>query len=47
MEFLVIKSFKRKYPEMPRRSVEVDEREFLRSHGVVSETLQNLGNTII
>ncbi|KAG1696491.1 PHD finger protein 10 [Nymphon striatum] len=46
-EYLGIKSFKRKYPELFRRSVEMDEREYLRERIAVSETQCDLGLTAV
>lgn len=46
-EFLGIKSFKRKYPELFRRSVEMDEREFLRERIPISETQCDLGKLLL
>ncbi|XP_060062435.1 PHD finger protein 10-like [Ylistrum balloti] len=46
-EFLAVKSFKRKYPELQRRPVEMNERMFLREKGAVTETQCDLGLTAI
>lgn len=46
-EFLGIKSFKRKYPDLHRRQVEMDEKEFLKEWGVVTETQCDLGLTAL
>ncbi|OWF47440.1 PHD finger protein 10 [Mizuhopecten yessoensis] len=46
-EFLGVKSFKRKYPELQRRPVEMNERMFLREKGAVTETQCDLGLTAI
>lgn len=42
-EFLGIKSFKRKYPDLSRRQVELEERNYLKEQGVVTETQCDLG----
>jgi uncharacterized protein YeeX (DUF496 family) len=42
-EFLDVKSFKRKYPDIERRFTDVKERVFLRDFGVVTETVCDLG----
>ena len=42
-EYLNIKSFKRKYPNMPRRPVDVQERDFLVEMRIVNETQADLG----
>lgn len=42
-EYLGVKSFKRKYPDLKRRSAEMKEKEFLRERGVVTETQCDLG----
>lgn len=46
-DFLGIKSFKRKYPDLNRRIVDSEERQFLKQKGVVSETQCELGLTAI
>lgn len=46
-EFLAVKSFKRKYPDLFRRQVETEEKEFLKERGVVSETQCDLGLTAL
>ncbi|KAK6183717.1 hypothetical protein SNE40_011143 [Patella caerulea] len=46
-EYLSIKSFKRKYPDMYRRFVDKEEKEFLMDRGVVTETLCDLGLTAV
>lgn len=46
-EYLGIKSFKRKYPDLQRRQVEMDEKEFLKECGVVTETQCDLGLTAL
>ncbi|XP_076273281.1 uncharacterized protein LOC143204568 isoform X2 [Rhynchophorus ferrugineus] len=45
--FLGIKSFKRKYPHVSRRSVEIQERDFLKEQGLASETMCDLGLTAV
>ncbi|XP_065347835.1 proteoglycan 4 isoform X1 [Cloeon dipterum] len=45
--FLGVKSFKRKYPELKRRPVEPQEREFLQEKGIVSESMCDLGLTAV
>lgn len=48
VSFLSIKgNFKRKFPDMKRRSVDVMERTWLRERNVVSETQANLGLTAL
>jgi hypothetical protein len=42
-EYLAIKSFKRKYPNLPRRPVAVEERDFLVEMKVVSVIQADLG----
>ena len=46
-EFLGVKSFKRKYPDCPRRSVHMEERDFLIEMNVVNTTQADLGLTAI
>lgn len=46
-EFLNVKSFKRKHPDLVRRQVEFDEKEFLKEHGVVTMTMCDLGLTAL
>ncbi|ESO87689.1 hypothetical protein LOTGIDRAFT_127265, partial [Lottia gigantea] len=46
-EYLSIKSFKRKYPDMYRRFVDKEEKEFLMDRGVVTETHCDLGLTAV
>lgn len=41
--FLGVKSFKRKYPDLKRRMVEMEERNFLRENGLVSESMCDMG----
>jgi hypothetical protein len=42
-EYLEIRGFSRRYPDLSRRPVEVEEREFLVELGIVTETQSNLG----
>merc|ERR1712088_518148 len=46
-EFLSIKSFKRRYPDVPRRKINHEERDFLVEIRAVSETQADLGLTAI
>ncbi|KAM7295819.1 PHD finger protein 10 [Ixodes scapularis] len=46
-EYLHVKSFKRKHPDLYRRPVEFDEKEFLKERGVVTETQCDLGLTAL
>lgn len=46
-EYLGVKSFKRKYPDIRRRVVDMEERDFLRDAKVVSETQCDLGLTAV
>lgn len=46
-EYLHVKSFRRKYPDCPRRNVDMDERDFLREMKIVNETQADLGLTAI
>ncbi len=41
--FLGVKSFKRKYPDIRRRPVDLEERAYLVDSGLVSEALCDLG----
>lgn len=41
--FLGVKSFKRRYPELKRRPVGGEEREYVLGKGLVSEALCDLG----
>lgn len=41
--YLGVKSFKRKYPDIKRRPVDSEERAYLVDSGLVSETLCDLG----
>lgn len=46
-EFLGVKSFKRKYPNLERRVMDIKEKEFLRERGVVTEEQVTLGLTAL
>lgn len=46
-EYLGVKSFKRKYPDLPRRLVEMEERNYLLERGMVSEKMCDLGLTAV
>lgn len=46
-EYLGVKSFKRKYPDLERRSVEMEERNYLIEKGLVTEKLCDLGVTAV
>ncbi|KAG8222970.1 hypothetical protein J437_LFUL000265 [Ladona fulva] len=46
-EYLGVKSFKRKYPDLKRRVVEAEEKAFLRERGMVSESLCDMGLTAL
>lgn len=46
-EYLGVKSFKRKYQELPRRMVEMEERNYLMEKGMVSEKMCDLGLTAV
>lgn len=46
-EYLGVKSFKRKYQELPRRMVEMEERNYLMEKGLVSEKMCDLGLTAV
>ncbi|XP_023211120.1 PHD finger protein 10-like [Centruroides sculpturatus] len=46
-DFLCIKSFRRRYPDLTRRVVEPEERRYLKEKGVVSEMQCELGLTAI
>ncbi|XP_043285184.1 uncharacterized protein e(y)3 isoform X2 [Venturia canescens] len=45
--YLGVKSFKRKYPDLKRRMVEMEERNFLRENGLVSEAMCDMGLTAV
>lgn len=46
-EYLGVKSFKRKYPDLERRTVEMEERDYLIERGMVTEKLCDLGVTAV
>jgi len=46
-EYLGVKSFKRKYPDLMRRPVEMEERNYLYESGLASEKMCDLGLTAI
>ena len=46
-EFLRIKSFKRKYPELTRRQIDMEERNYLREKFLVTEKMCDLGITAV
>ncbi|GFY38108.1 PHD finger protein 10 [Trichonephila inaurata madagascariensis] len=46
-DYLNVKSFKRKYPDLTRRTVDMDEKQFLKDRGVVSEMQCDLGLTAL
>lgn len=45
--YLGIKSFKRKYPDLPRRQIDMEERNWLQEKGLVSERMCDLGITAV
>lgn len=45
--YLGITSFKRKYPDLPRRTVDMEERNWLQEKGLVSEKMCDLGITAV
>lgn len=46
-EYLGIKSFKRKYPDLVRRPVEMEERNYIMENCLVSEKMCDLGLTAV
>nr|CAD7194260.1 unnamed protein product [Timema douglasi] len=46
-QYLGVKSFKRKYPDIRRRPVEAEEKTYLRDKGLVSEYMSDLGLTAV
>lgn len=42
-QYLGVKSFKRKYPDLKRRMVDMEERNYLRENGLVSEAMCDMG----
>ncbi|KAI8115406.1 Supporter of activation of yellow protein [Lucilia cuprina] len=45
--YLGIKSFKRKYPDLPRRQIDMEERNYLQEKSLVSEKMCDLGITAV
>ncbi|XP_030381027.1 supporter of activation of yellow protein [Scaptodrosophila lebanonensis] len=45
--YLGITSFKRKYPDLPRRAIDMEERNWLQEKGLVSEKMCDLGITAV
>ncbi|XP_058799516.1 uncharacterized protein LOC131669003 [Phymastichus coffea] len=46
-QYLGVKSFKRKYPDLKRRMVDMEERNFLRENALVSESMCDMGLTAV
>lgn len=46
-QYLGVLSFKRKYPDLPRRMVDMEERNYLMEKGMVSEKMCDLGLTAV
>ncbi|XP_015119936.1 titin [Diachasma alloeum] len=46
-QYLGVKSFKRKYPDLKRRMVDMEERNHLRENGLVSESMCDMGLTAV
>ena len=46
-QYLGVKSFKRKYPDLKRRVVDMEERNFLRENGLVSESMCDMGKLFL
>ena len=46
-EYLGVKSFKRKYPDLMRRTVDMEERNYLYENGLASEKMCDLGLTAV
>lgn len=46
-QYLGVKSFKRKYPGLNRRPVEMQERDYIREKGLVSESMCDMGLTAV
>ncbi|XP_072742994.1 uncharacterized protein E(y)3 isoform X2 [Anoplolepis gracilipes] len=46
-QYLGVKSFKRKYPDLKRRVVDMEERNYLRENGLVSEGMCDMGLTAV
>lgn len=45
-QYLGVKSFKRKYPDLKRRVVDMEERNYLRENGLVSEAMCDMGKSL-
>ncbi|XP_029158377.1 uncharacterized protein LOC114930670 isoform X2 [Nylanderia fulva] len=46
-QYLGVKSFKRKYPDLKRRVVDMEERNYLRENALVSEAMCDMGLTAV
>lgn len=46
-EYLGVKSFKRKYPNIKRRPVDMEERNYLQENGYVSENMCDMGKALL
>ncbi|XP_015587021.1 titin isoform X1 [Cephus cinctus] len=46
-QYLGVKSFKRKYPDLKRRMVDMEERNYLRENALVSEAMCDMGLTAV
>jgi hypothetical protein len=46
-EYLGVKSFKRKFPYLKRRTVEAEDKAYLKEKGLVTESMCDLGNYIV
>lgn len=46
-EYLGVKSFKRKYPDLVRRPVDMEERNYLFENGLATEKMCDLGLTAV
>lgn len=46
-EYLDVKSFKRKYPDLMRRPVDMEERNYIMEQGLASEKMCDLGLTAV
>lgn len=46
-QFLGVKSFKRKYPGLTRRPVDMQERDYIKEKGLVSESMCDMGLTAV
>lgn len=45
--FLSVKSFKRRYPELKRRPIVGEEKDYVLGKGLVTEALCNLGESLV